>query len=254
MIPNPAFRPISAVCCALALVLGVSASSGAVSPGSSDFDRAIASARSGHSDEAFSALEKAFAAGFPTPSAVLNNPAFSALRTNASQRARLNSLLRAHARESKIAIVAPGEPGTALRFIARIQDTGSGAPVPRAFVYLYQTDHLGYYNRDDRGSERGPENARVFGVARADQQGRIEVNTIVPGSYPGGGFRHIHYVIRADGYEESMREVILDEDPRPTRQQKEWAVRNGDVVARRTPGKGGVSTLDVVLRISRSGS
>ena len=254
MIPNPAFRPISAVCCALALVIGVSASGGAVSPGGPDFDRAIASARSGHSDEALSALEKAFAAGFPTPSAVLNNPAFSALRANAPQRARLNSLLRAHARESRIAIVAPGQPGTPLRFMARIQDARTGAPVARAFAYLYQTDHNGYYDRDDRGNERGPENPRVFGVVRADQQGRIEVNTIVPGSYPGGGFRHIHYVIRADGYKESMREVILDEDPRPTRQQKEWAVRNGDVVALRSSGKGEVSTLDVVLRIHRSGS
>lgn len=97
---------------------------------------------------------------------------------------------------------------------------------------------------------RGPENARLFGVARTDAQGRVEVRTIVPGSYPGGGFRHIHYFIRADNYQDSMSEVILDEDPRPTRQQREWAVRNGEVIARRSPGDGKISTLEVVLPVT----
>ena len=144
----------------------------------------------------------------------------------------------------------PAKPRSAAVRRARAR-ARTGAAVPRAYVYVYQTDHTGYYDRDPGGPERGPENARVFGIARADGQGRVEVHTIVPGSYPGGGFRHIHYFIRADGYEDTMREVILDEEPRPSRQQKEWAVRNGDVVARRSMGR--ASTLDVVLPVRRKG-
>lgn len=221
-------------------------------PGASEFDRAAASARSGRLDEALEALEKSFAAGYPAPSSVLSRAEFRGLRDDAPRRVRLNRLLRNHARESRITIVSPGEPGLPLRFIARIVDARTRGPVPRAYVYVYQTDHSGYYDRDPGGSERGPENARMFGIARADARGRIEVNTIVPGTYPGGGFRHIHYFIRADGYEDSMREVILDEDPRPSRQQKEWAERNGDVVARRSTPRGGTSILNVALPLRRN--
>ena len=216
----------------------------------SHFDRAVAAARSGRADEALAFLERAFAAGYPTPSVVLTHAAFAPLRYDAPRRSRLNRLLRDHARESRITMVAPGTPGVPLRFVAKVQNARTGAPVPRAFVYLYQTDHFGYYDRDGRGVERGPENARLFGVARTDPQGRIEVRTIVPGSYPGGGFRHIHYFLRADGYQDSMREVILDEDPRPTPQQREWAARSGEVIARRFPGKDKISTLEVVLPLT----
>ena len=236
---------------ALSAWCGPSVEAAPAAPGVSEFDRAAAAARSGRLDEALDSLEKSFAAGYPAPSSVLSRAEFRSLRDDAPRRARLNRLLRNHARESRVTIVPPGEAGVPLRFVARVRDARTGAAVPRAYVYVYQTDHTGYYDRDPGGPERGPENARVFGIARADGQGRVEINTIVPGSYPGGGFRHIHYFIRADGYEDTMREVILDEEPRPSRQQKEWAVRNGDVVARRSMGR--ASTLDVVLPVRRKG-
>lgn len=144
------------------VVLGLSpCASDAKDNGTAHFDRAVTAAQSGRTDEALASLERAFASGYPTPSAVLTHAAFAPVRSDPVRRSRLNHLLRNHARESRITMVAPGTPGIPLRFVARVQDARTRAPVPRAFIYLYHTDHLGYYDRDSKGVARARERASL---------------------------------------------------------------------------------------------
>jgi len=151
---------------------------------------------------------------------------------------------------SRVRIAPPREPGTQLVVHVRVENEGSGRPVPGARLFVYQTDDAGYYDRGEGGRERGPRNSRLHGTAYADSAGSIVFDTIVPGSYPGSGiFRHIHYRLNAAGYIPEEKEIILDEAPRPSQEQKRWAERNGDIVTRRVKGPNGTSEIRVTLRI-----
>jgi protocatechuate 3,4-dioxygenase beta subunit len=131
-----------------------------------------------------------------------------------------------------------------------VEDTATGKSVPGAKLFVYQTDDAGYYDRGEDGRERGPRGARLHATAFSDASGAIVYDTIVPGSYPGSGiFKHIHFVLSAEGYAELSKEIILDEAPRPTAEQKRWAERNGDIVTRRVKGPGGGSEIRVTLKL-----
>ena len=151
---------------------------------------------------------------------------------------------------SRVRIAPASEPGTPLVVFVKVADAGTGRAIPGAKLFVYQTDNAGYYDRGEDGRERGPRGSRLHATAYSDAAGSIVFDTVVPGSYPGSGvFRHIHYTLSAEGYTTSTQEVILDEAPRPTGEQKKWASRNGDIVARRVPGKGGRSELRVTLKL-----
>lgn len=151
---------------------------------------------------------------------------------------------------SRVRVAPPSEPGEPLTLHVRVEDAATGKPVPAAKLFVYQTDGAGYYDRGEDGRERGPRGARLHATAFSDADGAIVFDTIVPGSYPGSGiFRHIHFVLSADGHAELAKEIILDETPRPTAEQKRWAERNGDIVARRAKGAGGAWELRVTLKL-----
>ncbi|HEU4334700.1 MAG TPA: hypothetical protein VFT32_09425 [Candidatus Eisenbacteria bacterium] len=151
---------------------------------------------------------------------------------------------------SRVRVAPPSERGEALTLHVRVEDAATAKPVPGAKLFVYQTDDAGYYDRGEDGRERGPRGARLHATAFSDASGAIVFDTIVPGSYPGSGiFKHIHFVLSAGGYEELAKEIVLDEAPRPTAEQKRWAERNGDIVTRRVKAAAGGSELRVTLKL-----
>ncbi|MEX2088444.1 MAG: hypothetical protein WEB62_01690, partial [Bacteroidota bacterium] len=61
-------------------------------------------------------------------------------------------------------------------------------PAAGVLLYVYQTDATGAYNNDD-GSWQRP---RINGWFRTDKNGRYEIRTIKPGSYPYPSFLRLH--------------------------------------------------------------
>jgi protocatechuate 3,4-dioxygenase beta subunit len=154
---------------------------------------------------------------------------------------------------SRVRVTPTTEAGAPLVVYVRIENAANGRPVPGAELFVYQTDDAGFYDRGEDGRERGPRGARLHATAHSDAEGMVVFDTVVPGSYPNSGiFRHIHYRLSAPGYESSHQEIILDEAPRPSEEQKRAAVRNGDLVAKRVNGKSGRSELRVTLKLQPS--
>lgn len=151
-----------------------------------------------------------------------------------------------------VRVTAPDEPGVPLRLVIGVMDA-LGHAIPNAEVDVYQTDQDGYYDRGPDGRERGPGNPRLHATGRTGVNGAVTFETIVPGSYPSSGiFRHIHYRLSAAGYEAKQKEIMLDEPPRPTDEQKRHAEENGDTVARRVKGLDGRFEVRVTLQLQPS--
>ena len=90
------------------------------------------------------------------------------------------------------------EPGNPLIIYGKIINGKTRKPVSDAALFVYQTDSSGIYN------STGPdENARIKGTVNTNANGCFKIKTILPGDYPGRmNSRHLHYVIRAKGYQE----------------------------------------------------
>lgn len=87
------------------------------------------------------------------------------------------------------------EPGTRLIVSGQVFDPSGTKPVPGVKVYAYHTDATGVYNKPDA---REP---RLKATIVTDAEGRFELRTIRPGSYPGGGGpAHIHFELSGAGY------------------------------------------------------
>ncbi len=108
-------------------------------------------------------------------------------------------------------MVTENEPGERL-IINGIVYAGDGrTPLPGFVLYLYQTDATGVYNKTD-GSWQRP---RIRGWVRTDSDGKYEIRTIKPGSYPGSrNPAHIHVIVKpADKDPDWIDEFLFDGDP-----------------------------------------
>lgn len=93
---------------------------------------------------------------------------------------------------SSVTLVSEKEPGERLIVSGTFYSRDRKTPAAGVLLYVYQTDASGVYNHED-GSWQKP---RLHGWFRTDQEGRYEIRTIKPGSYPRGrNPAHIHLVI-----------------------------------------------------------
>ena len=143
-------------------------------------------------------------------------------------------------------VAGPGEPGPRLEVKGVVYAADGRTPVPKASVYVYQTDARGYYRPDDARGNRDP---RLKALLRTDAAGRYSFTTIRPGSYPGTRIpQHIHYEVAAEG----NGPVVFDDDPHVTDEVRRRATgpSSGASLKRVQPGPGGVGRVeqDVVLR------
>jgi protocatechuate 3,4-dioxygenase beta subunit len=111
---------------------------------------------------------------------------------------------------STIVIAGKEEPGE--RMVVTGRTLIGDQPVPGVSLYVFHTDTKGHYSNttfDNRAAELNP---RLHGVLRTDAQGRYRYDTTRPGSYDNGP-AHIHYVVKADGYEPLLLALQFQDDP-----------------------------------------
>ena len=118
--------------------------------------------------------------------------------------------------------IAPeGEPGVPMVVRGRLLDAG-GKPAAGVTIFAYQTDRTGVYNVPGR---RG---WRLKGWAMSDAQGRFELHTIRPGSYPRTRTpAHIHVTIEGPRLQRRWTEDIQFADDPFARDGLPVSTRNG---------------------------
>jgi protocatechuate 3,4-dioxygenase beta subunit len=99
-------------------------------------------------------------------------------------------------------LLEDGMPGTKLVLAGAVLTTAC-APVAGALVDIWQCDDAGNY--DNQGYT-------LRGHQFADDQGRYQFETILPGLYPGRT-RHIHVKVQAPGGEVLTTQVYFPDEP-----------------------------------------
>lgn len=114
--------------------------------------------------------------------------------------------------------VAPeGEPGIPLR-VSGVVVGRAGAPVAGASIYVFQTDHEGYYGVKPASDNRNP---RLKLFLRSDARGGWSFHTVKPGSYPDSRApSHIHFEVSAPGHPPKIFEIVFEGDPFVTREMR----------------------------------
>lgn len=138
--------------------------------------------------------------------------------------------------------IAPaGEPGTPMVVHGRVLRNDGVTPAPDVVVFAYQTDAGGVYNRN------GARGWRLRGWARSDAEGRFELRTIRPGSYPRGRTpAHIHVTIDGPGLPRRWTEEIrFADDPLLLERERRGALQ--------VTTRGGVQHVDYIIRITDQG-
>jgi polyisoprenoid-binding protein YceI len=113
-------------------------------------------------------------------------------------------------------MVSRDEPGERLVLRGTVYEADGTTPVSGAKLYVYHTDGSGKYSIAEAGvgDER---NARLQSRLATDAQGRFEIQTILPGPYPGGKTpRHIHIMVTAPGGTEHNATFQFANDPNLT--------------------------------------
>ena len=112
------------------------------------------------------------------------------------------------------------EPGERLAMAITVQDAVNGQPIPQAELWLRQTSDAGLYEEDAEGRPR------IEVTAWSDDNGRLNVESIVPGRYPNDptASRHIHLTIEAEGYDSQERVILFDNDPYLTPEERAFAL------------------------------
>ena len=106
-------------------------------------------------------------------------------------------------------VVPDGEPGRPIT-VNGVVVTREGAPVPGASLYVYQTDHEGYYGVKPASDNRNP---RLKLFLRSDAKGGWSFTTIKPGSYPNSRVPpHIHFEVAAPGRVPKIFEIVFEGD------------------------------------------
>lgn len=150
-----------------------------------------------------------------------------------------------------VATLTPaGEPGEPLVCSGRVVGADGETPVAGAIVYAYQTDAKGLYSPEHDSS-----NPRIRGWMKTDAQGRWELRSVRPGSYPGTrNPAHIHFEITPPGGgAKAIDEIWFEGDPYLTESLKQRAAAQGKFspIRRLARGADGVWRCAYDIRLAR---
>jgi len=189
--------------------------------------------------DALATLERAFQAGLERPERALLEPDFVDLRPGRAFR----ELLREHLRGAQLRLTAETEEGEPLVVRGRVVAPEGDAPLAGARIYVYHTDWKGSYGPG------GSDLPRIFGYLRTDEEGRFELRTIRPASYPESDVpQHVHYTLEAEGRRSVTSEVVFADDPKLRGEILEEARREGVTIAEPERDEEGVARCEVLLR------
>ena len=114
-------------------------------------------------------------------------------------------------------VVPQGEPGQPL-YVSGVVVGADGAPISGASLYIFQTDHEGYYGVKPASDNRNP---RLKLYLRSDAKGAWAFETVKPGSYPNSRVPpHIHFEISAAGRAPKIFEIVFEGDPFVTQEMR----------------------------------
>ncbi len=126
---------------------------------------------------------------------------FDALPKSVWERARNNGLVMIHRLapanlSDRAKIVSKDEPGKPLIVEGQVFTPDATTPAENITVYAYNTDAEGYY-----GADRKEYPPRLYGWMKTDAAGRFELQTILPGHYPGMQVpAHVHFTAWGESY------------------------------------------------------
>jgi protocatechuate 3,4-dioxygenase beta subunit len=125
--------------------------------------------------------------------------------------AAAQSIHEAPAKAPSTGRVAPqGEPGQPLS-VSGVVVGPDGSPISNASLYIFQTDHEGYYGVKPASDNRNP---RLKLFLRSDARGAWSFDTVKPGSYPNSRVPpHIHFEVSASGRAPKIFEIVFEGDP-----------------------------------------
>jgi protocatechuate 3,4-dioxygenase beta subunit len=125
--------------------------------------------------------------------------------------AAAQSIHEAPASAPSVGRLAPeGEPGQRLQ-VSGLVVGADGSPISGASLYIYQTDHEGYYGVKPASDNRNP---RLKLYLRSDAKGSWSFETVKPGSYPNSRVPpHIHFEVSAPGRASKIFEIVFEGDP-----------------------------------------
>jgi protocatechuate 3,4-dioxygenase beta subunit len=163
-------------------------------------------------------------------SPILTDKAYATLHPLTSFR----EMIQKNASSNVLAITTTDEPGKKIKVVATVKDK-DGQPIANALVYLYQTDARGWYAADAPHvlmNEGDLRYARLFGYAKTDKNGKIELHTVKPAGYPKSDLpAHIHVHVTADGYRPYGTEFLFQDDERLKGEILNRAVIDGGMIA-----------------------
>ena len=118
---------------------------------------------------------------------------------------------------SEVVIIAgEKEQGERLNLSGRVYKEDGVTPYKNVIMYFYHTDSKGVYSKT--GNETGVRKwqGRLHGWCKTNADGKYEIQTIRPASYPGTtGPAHIHCVIKLPTGQEPfyVQDFVFDDDP-----------------------------------------
>jgi protocatechuate 3,4-dioxygenase beta subunit len=136
----------------------------------------------------------------------------------------------------RTSLIEPGVRGTRLLLSGRVLSTDC-TPLPGALLDFWQCDASGAY--DNAGFV-------LRGHQFADAQGRFELETIVPGNYPGR-VRHIHVRVQARNGPVLTTQLYFPDEPG---NKRDFLFRPDLLMTLADAGKGKAGGFDFVLRTS----
>ena len=144
-------------------------------------------------------------------------------------------LIKEFAKNNRLVIITPGEAGEKITVNGFVRDE-KNQPVSDAIVYVYHTDNRGFYAFDTThvfGNEGDRRHARLFGYLKTDKEGKFILQTIHPKGYPKSSLpSHIHCEIESPGQHTVITELLFDEDPRLTTDQRTRSQQEGFIIAK----------------------
>ncbi len=148
-------------------------------------------------------------------------------------------------------IAGPDEPGESMIISGIIYKKDGKTPAPGVILYVYHTDAKGLYSPAPRQTS-AKRHGHLRGWIKTNEQGRYEIKTIRPASYPNSrNPQHIHPIIKEPGATLYwIDEFLFDDDPVLTEQEKARQEKRGGygVVTLKKNDKGvWIGKRDIIL-------